>query len=105
MWPSNETYVSYLKEIGNGFYHGQGTLAETLLEWERAGIFPYHLDISGTNINSKLDFQNEIGFIISDDQPFNENELEVLSKVEKISVGKKWIQGHSVIAILHYYLD
>ena len=46
-----------------------------------------------------------IGFIISDDKPFTESELELLSDVNKISVGKKWIQGHSVIAILHHYLD
>jgi tRNA (pseudouridine54-N1)-methyltransferase len=93
------------KEISNGFYHGQGTLTETLLEWKNTGISPYHLDINGININSKLDYENEIGFIISDDQPFNEKELEILSEVEKISVGEKWIQGHSVIAILHHYLD
>ncbi len=93
------------KEIGNGFFHGQGELKETLLEWSNDGFSSYHLDIDGEIINSMPSLPNKIGFIISDDQPFSEEELKVLSEIKKISVGEKWIQGHSVIAIIHHYLD
>ena len=44
-------------------------------------------------------------FVISDDKPFSEEELVLLSNFQKISVGQEWIQGHSVISILHYTMD
>ncbi len=97
--------IGIKKEVQNGIFQGQGTLEDTLSEWESEGVVPYHLDINGEILNSETMFTKDIGFIISDDQPFTQSELELISDVKKISVGKKWIQGHSVIAILHHYLD
>jgi len=97
--------IGIKKEVENGLFQGQGTLKDTLSEWKNEDIIPYHLDIDGEILNSETMFTKDIGFIISDDKPFTESELELLSDVNKISVGKNWIQGHSVIAILHHYLD
>tara|TARA_B100000287_G_scaffold434013_1_gene497236 strand:+ start:144 stop:731 length:588 start_codon:yes stop_codon:yes gene_type:complete len=92
-------------ELQNGIFHGQGTLEDTLSEWKNEDVVPIHLDINGNIISEDLKKYENIGFIISDDQPFNDDEISLLSEVKKISIGKKWIQGHSVIAILHHYMD
>ncbi|MED5271824.1 MAG: hypothetical protein VX613_02930 [Candidatus Thermoplasmatota archaeon] len=92
-------------ELQNGIFHGQGTLEDTLSEWKNEDVVPMHLDINGNIITGELKKYENIGFIISDDQPFSNDEISLLSDVEKISIGKKWIQGHSVIAILHHYMD
>ena len=97
--------IGIKKEIQEGLFHGQGTLKNTLSEWLNEDITPIHLDISGKQISSNLNLREGIGFILSDDQPFSEIEMGLLSELEKISVGEKWIQGHSVIAILHHYMD
>ena len=92
-------------EFQNGIFHGQGTLEETLSEWKNDEIIPMHLDINGEIISAELKNYKKIGFVISDDQPFDDNEVSLLSEIKKISIGEKWIQGHSVIAILHHYMD
>tara|TARA_X000000368_G_C23011692_1_gene703776 strand:+ start:691 stop:1281 length:591 start_codon:yes stop_codon:yes gene_type:complete len=97
--------IGIKSEFLNGIFHGQGTLEDTLNDWENEEIFPMHLDIDGKTISADLKSYKKIGFVISDDQPFNEAEISLLSKINKISLGEKWIQGHSVIAILHHYLD
>jgi len=97
--------IGIKSEFQDGIFHGQGTLEDTLNDWENEEIFPIHLDINGEAISTDLKAHKKIGFVISDDQPFNEKEVSLLSDTNKISLGEKWIQGHSVIAILHHYLD
>lgn len=97
--------IGIKKEIQKGLFHGQGTLKDTISEWNREGIKSIHLDLSGTEVSYELKSEDDIGFILSDDQPFTEIEMKLLSDSDKISVGNKWIQGHSVIAILHHYMD
>ena len=93
------------KEFQNGIFHGQGGLNDTLKEWEKSETDIFVLDRSGKNIEIISESVKSKGFVISDDKPFSEEELELLSNLEKISVGDKWIQGHSVISILHYKMD
>ena len=97
--------IGVKKEFQNGIFHGQGSLYDTLKEWEKSETDIFVLDRSGKNIEIISDSVKSKGFVISDDKPFSEEELELLSNLEKISVGDKWIQGHSVISILHYKMD
>ena len=47
----------------------------------------------------------DLGFIISDDKPLSELDTQSLKGSVSLSLGSKWLQGHSCIAILHYLLD
>jgi len=62
-------------------------------------------DESATEIDIPVD--NSIGFILSDDQLFNQSEIDSLSKYSNNSrsLGPTWIQGHSAIAVIHQLLD
>ena len=70
--------------------------------------------ITGANKNASkrdellvkfLKNSKNIGFVISDDKAFTDDEEKLLSSHSKISVGNNWIQGHCVIAIIHHYID
>tara|TARA_B100001564_G_scaffold304653_1_gene273318 strand:+ start:105 stop:695 length:591 start_codon:yes stop_codon:yes gene_type:complete len=93
------------KEVQNGVFQGQGSLNDTLKEWENSEINVFHLDRSGEKLDLITESEKSRGFIISDDKPFSDEELDMLSNLNKISVGEHWIQGHSVISILHYIMD
>ncbi|HIG03918.1 MAG TPA: hypothetical protein EYQ53_06030 [Candidatus Poseidoniales archaeon] len=58
-----------------------------------------------TDIEMSVD--SSIGFILSDDQLFNQSEINSISEhADKSgSLGPTWIQGHSAIAIIHQLLD
>jgi tRNA pseudouridine-54 N-methylase len=47
----------------------------------------------------------KIGIILSDHLPFNEEEKNIFKTFQQISLGDKWLQGHSCIAITQYELD
>ena len=49
--------------------------------------------------------KEKIGIILSDDLPFNDKEIEKFSDYQKVSLGEKWLQGHSCVAITQYVLD
>lgn len=95
----------FKKEFQNGLFHGQGGLKDTLIEWEKSETDVFVLDRSGKNVELISESLKSRAFVISDDKPFLEEELVLLSNFEKISVGQEWIQGHSVISILHYTMD
>ncbi len=97
--------IGIKKEVQNGVFHGQGGLKETLEEWNNSEIDVFHLDLSGKKIDLIPKFKSNIGFVISDDKPFSDDEKNLLSSTKKISVGDQWIQGHSVISIIHYNID
>tara|TARA_B100000945_G_scaffold64975_1_gene48570 strand:- start:1605 stop:2192 length:588 start_codon:yes stop_codon:yes gene_type:complete len=97
--------IGIKKEVQTGVFHGQGGLKETLEEWDNSEIDAFHLDLTGKKIDLIPKFKNNIGFVISDDKPFSDDEKNLLSRTKKISVGNQWIQGHSVISIIHYNMD
>ena len=97
--------IGIKNEFKSGISHGQGTLKDTIKEWELEKREIYHLDKKGKKIGSDFKKIKNAGFVLSDDKAFTKQEEEILSKTNKISVGEKWIQGHSVIAIIHHYID
>ena len=44
----------------------------------------------------------DIGFVLSDDQPLDE---ESLNGLMKRSLGQQWLQGHMAIGVVHFLLD
>jgi len=46
-----------------------------------------------------------LGFILSDDKDFTSEEKEILDGLKLCSIGSKWLQGHSVISIVHHVID
>lgn len=99
-------------EVTQGIYHSGGDIFDTLKEWEREDVKINILDANGTNISELLPREialkykaEKIGIILSDDLPFNEDEVEQFTDYPKISLGKKWLQGHSCIAITQYLFD
>ena len=49
--------------------------------------------------------ERELGFILSDDQPFTPEEEKLLANLSTFSLGQHWLQGHIAIAIVHHILD
>ena len=91
--------------IHSGLWHSGGSIQQTISEWEKSGTDIYVLDANGIAFDPKLHNSESIGFILSDDQPFTEEENKIMEKFERISLGKQWLQGHSCVAIIHYELD
>ena len=79
-------------------------MRQTLLEWESRGVLPIILDVSGGNF-SDVPSSTDLGFVLSDDRPFTEEDLSTLGNAAAVSLGDEWLQGHSCIAILHHLLD
>ena len=92
------------EEFSRGIMHSGGGLGQTLREWEERGIFTVVLDANGGNF-SDLPTSKRVGFVLSDDWPLNEEELFQLREFPTLSLGKRWLQGHSCIAIMHHFLD
>ena len=92
-------------EIHSGLWHSGGSIQQTINEWERSSTKIYVLDANGASFDPKLHHSDTVGFILSDDQPFTEEENELMKNFESISLGTQWLQGHSCIAIIHHQLD
>ena len=99
------TPIGQHQEIHSGLWHSGGGIQQTISEWEKKDTKVYVLDAEGTPFNPKIHYSNSMGFILSDDKPFTENENMVMDGIERISLGEKWLQGHSCIAIIHHQLD
>jgi len=91
-------------DFSRGISHAGGGINQTLAEWKNEGIEPFLLDVDG---NGDLEFSGSsgVGFIISDDLPFDESDLELIGDIRKYSLGDQWLQGHSCISIIHHKLD
>ena len=89
---------------GGSFPTSGGDITDTIESWTRDDVEINILDADGTNITEK-NIVEKIGIILSDDLPFNEYEKDFFDRYEKISLGEKWLQGHSCIAITQYELD
>ena len=92
-------------ELHTGLWHSGGGIEQTLLEWGRDGVRAFVLDADGGQLDTRSPSGDSIGFILSDDQPFSDSEVELLGPMERISLGSTWLQGHSCIAIIHHIID
>jgi tRNA pseudouridine-54 N-methylase len=83
-------------------------MSVTLNEWSKEGVEMVKLDAEATVFSEHYNttIPNSIGFFLSDDQPFNDEEIILLEKyTNSISLGKKWVQGHTAIGVVHHLLD
>lgn len=96
--------IGQFHEVTQGIHHSGGNIFDTLNEWKRENVEIHILDANGIKI-SKLSNVKKIGIILSDDLPFNDAEKEEFKQYNKISLGEKWLQGHSCITITQYELD
>jgi tRNA (pseudouridine54-N1)-methyltransferase len=96
--------IGHYKEVTQGIYHSGGDIFNTLDLWKVEKININILDAKGIDINQVSKKEN-IGIILSDDLPFNDKEIEKFTGYQKVSLGEKWLQGHSCIAITQYVLD
>jgi len=63
------------------------------------------LDADGEPISKISDQKGPFGFVLSDDQPFSESDLDSLTGCQPLSLGEQWLQGHACISIIHHLLD
>ena len=97
--------IGQLIELHSGFWHTGGGLEQTISEWKRENVRIFVLDADGIPFDSEKHTSDSIGFILSDDQPFGDSDLEAMNGLERISLGETWLQGHACISILHHHLD
>ena len=97
--------IGQFVELHSGLWHSGGGLAQTISEWKREGVRVFVLDATGVPFDPEIHGDDSIGFILSDDQPFAENDLISMEGIERISLGETWLQGHACISILHHQLD
>ncbi len=92
------------REFSRGILHSGGGIEQTVGEWSARGVCPIILDAGGGDF-SDVPSSVDLGFIISDDKPLTELDTQSLKGAVSLSLGERWLQGHSCIAILHYLLD
>jgi len=92
------------REFSIGILHSGGGIEQTVQEWSDRGVCPIILDADGGDF-SDVPSSVDLGFIISDDKPLAEPDTRSLKGAVSLSLGDRWLQGHSCIAILHYLLD
>ena len=92
-------------QLHSGFWHSGGGLEQTISEWKRENVRIFVLDAGGIPFDSEKHTSDSIGFILSDDQPFDNSDLQLMEGLERISLGEMWLQGHACISILHHHLD
>ena len=94
----------HFREFSSGILHSGGGVEQTVEEWESRGVCPVVLDAGGGDF-SEVPTTMDLGFIISDDKPLDQEDTRSLQGSVSLSLGDRWLQGHSCIAILHYLLD
>ena len=94
----------HFKEFSSGIMHSGGDISQTIKEWYAKGVCPVILDSDGGDF-SDLPLSKDLGFIISDDKPLDDADTRERRDPVSLSLGGRWLQGHSCIAILHYLLD
>jgi tRNA pseudouridine-54 N-methylase len=97
--------IGQLIELHSGLWHSGGGLEQTLSEWKRENVRIFVLDAEGEPFDLKIHGSDSIGFVLSDDQPFDDSDIQAMNGLERISLGETWLQGHACISILHHYLD
>ena len=71
----------------------------------KGGSYDFVLDAEGQGVSELKNAQQPMGFILSDDQPFSENDLHIVNDEVQLSLGRQWLQGHACISIIHHVLD
>ena len=92
------------EEFSSGILHSGGDIYQTLQDWGERGVTPVLLDADGGDFNSILNL-DKLGFILSDDQPFSDQDKAGFHGLASLSLGGEWLQGHSCISIIHHLLD
>ena len=96
--------IGQFQEITQGISFSGGDISDTIDSWRKEEIEINILDANGRNI-SQTKTVEKIGIILSDHLPFSEEEINIFKPFQKISLGEKWLQGHSCIAITQYEFD
>ncbi len=99
--------------VSSGIKYSGGSLQETVSEWSHEGVELYTLNANSERLwedgsaMENIDQEYcEMGFFLSDDLDFTEDELQILSSETQMrSIGDVWIQGHLAIAAVHQILD
>ena len=97
--------IGHIVELHSGFWHSGGTIEQTIAEWQKDSVSVFVLDAEGESVENIELEQVRLGFVLSDDQPLSGKDLEKLSGITRVSLGKKWLQGHACISIIHHHLD
>ena len=95
--------IGQLVELHHGLWHAGGGVSQTITEWEREGVRLYVLDADAALFTPAV--EEKVGFFLSDDQAFSDEDLVALEGIERVSLGKEWMQGHACIAVLHHQMD
>ena len=97
--------IGHWVERTPGLYDGGGKLSHTIAEWKDSTLI--QLDADAERLwkqESTIPIQStpnkdSLAFLLSDDQPLEEN-VGIAR-----SLGTTWLQGHHAIAICHFLLD
>ncbi|MAV43553.1 MAG: hypothetical protein CMA30_03645 [Euryarchaeota archaeon] len=108
-------------ERSRGIWDSGGDIQDTIMEWDSCSIVTLDADAERlwkensaipitssplskvTQDENNIEFQGiDIGFILSDDKPLNE---ELPKQILRRSLGDVWLQGHLAIAICHFLID
>ena len=74
-------------------------------QWRKDNVRIYILDADGSKLDSETFNSDRVGFVLSDDMPFTDEEKEIFEGIERVSLGDTWLQGHACISIIHHQLD
>ena len=97
--------IGHKSELHSGFWHSGGSIKQTIAEWKKEDVSIFVLDADGEPISKISDQKGPFGFVLSDDQPFSESDLDSLTGCQPLSLGEQWLQGHACISIIHHLLD
>jgi tRNA (pseudouridine54-N1)-methyltransferase len=97
--------IGLYPSISEGLWHSGGGINHTINEWKNDNVRIFVLDANGVKFDPEIHQSNSVGFLLSDDKPFNENEIEYMEGLERISLGDTWLQGHACISIIHHHID
>ena len=108
-------------ERSRGIWDSGGDIQDTIMEWDSCSIVALDSDAERlwkensvipitssplskvTQDENNIEFQGiDIGFILSDDKPLDE---ELPEQIIRRSLGDVWLQGHLAIAICHFLID
>ncbi len=92
-------------KINSGLFHSGGGIKQTIDEWKKDDFCIYILDADGRRLDAQSLNSDRVGFVLSDDMPFTDEEKKIFGGIERVSLGDTWLQGHACISIIHHQLD
>ena len=97
--------IGQMIEFNSGLLHSGGGIKQTIDEWKKDDFCIYILDADGRRLDAQSLNSDRVGFVLSDDMPFTDEEKEIFEGIERVSLGDTWLQGHACISIIHHHLD